>query len=500
MMPAMDARRFHVATKHTRRETVGGRMIPLGAARRPPQFKGYAGGDVLPFADRPAPLTEPALAALTGARTAAREMPARADVEWLCHLANGVLRWRPAAGPAEAAFGFRAAPCTGALYHIELYVACADLDGLPAGLYHHDARTAGLRRLLVGDQRGLLVEAAAREPAVAEAPAIVVMTSAFWRNAWKYGSRAYRHSYWDGGVVLANVLAVANALGLPARVVLGFADGEIDRLLELHSEREAPIALVALGTGGPTAPAATSAALLAREDEPLFPLAEFFPAILAAHAATSLASAGDVTAWRAAAPARLVPAAGVATDAGPGIEAAIVGRRSTRRFARVPITAGQLRALLDCTLAPIPADVELDAGLVHLIVAAVEGMEPGLYRVEAGRPVLLRAAAADDLRRAAARVALGQELGADAAVHVCFFADLDDVQGRLGDRGWRAAHMGSAIAAGRLEVAAQALGLGATGLTFYDDELASLFGLDGRRMAVTYLAAAGVPQGRRTIQ
>jgi nitroreductase len=131
-----------------------------------------------------------------------------------------------------------------------------------------------------------------------------------------------------------------------------------------------------------------------------------------------------------------------------------------------------------------------------LIVAAVEGMEPGLYRVEAGRPVLVRAAAADELRRAAASVALGQELGADAAVHVCFFADLDDVLGRLGDRGWRSAHMGSAIAAGRLEVAAQALALGATGLTFYDDELVELFGLDGRRTAVTYLAAAGRPLRR----
>jgi hypothetical protein len=35
MMPAMDARQFHEATKHTRRGMVGAGMIPLGSARRP---------------------------------------------------------------------------------------------------------------------------------------------------------------------------------------------------------------------------------------------------------------------------------------------------------------------------------------------------------------------------------------------------------------------------------------------------------------------------------
>src|SRR5262249_56162908 len=91
------------------------------------------------------------------------------------------------------------------------------------------------------------------------------------------------------------------------------------------------------------------------------------------------------------------------------------------------------------------------------------------------------------------QMSLGQELAAEAAANVCFLADLDSVLGRMGDRGWRAAHMGAAIAAGRLEVAAQALGLGATGLTFFDDEVTELFDLEGASTAVTYLAAVGAP-------
>jgi len=35
---------------------------------------------------------------------------------------------------------FRAASCTGALYHIEIYLVCSDLPGLGAGVYHFDTK------------------------------------------------------------------------------------------------------------------------------------------------------------------------------------------------------------------------------------------------------------------------------------------------------------------------------------------------------------------------
>src|SRR5512141_3158319 len=85
------------------------------------------------------------------------------------------------------------------------------------------------------------------EPAVAAAPALLVCTSTFWRNAWKYQARAYRHCFWDSGTLLANLLAVAAADGVPARVVLGFVDGVVNDLLGLQTQREVALALVALG-------------------------------------------------------------------------------------------------------------------------------------------------------------------------------------------------------------------------------------------------------------
>ena len=56
---------------------------------------------------------------------------------------------------------FRAAACTGALYHIDLYVVCGDLEGLEAGVYQFSPQDFSLRRLRAGDYRSVLVVPAA---------------------------------------------------------------------------------------------------------------------------------------------------------------------------------------------------------------------------------------------------------------------------------------------------------------------------------------------------
>src|SRR5215469_13161571 len=38
--------------------------------------------------------------------------------------------------------------------------------------------------------------------------------------------------FWDNGTLLANILAVSTASGLPAEIVLGFVDAEVNRLLD----------------------------------------------------------------------------------------------------------------------------------------------------------------------------------------------------------------------------------------------------------------------------
>lgn len=415
---------------------------------------------------------------------------------------------------------FRAAACTGALYHIDLYLVCGDLAGLEAGVYHFGPQDFALRRLRSGDHRDLLAQGA---PSLARAPASLVFTSTYWRNAWKYQARTYRHCFWDSGTILANLLACAAALGLPAQVVLAFVDAKVNHLLGLNAEREAALGMVALGRGG-LVPAAGrlgttggSGALpdpepLALETLPLSRHEVAYPEIPAIHAASSLESDEEVAAWRGAAAVRTgvqpalagplfpLPAPGTGDLPGDSIGRVILRRGSSRRFVRRPIALAQLAALLDRATRGIPADFlspeSPRVNDLYLIVNAVDGLAPGTYVYQRDGPglELLREG---DCRQQAGYLGLEQELPADASVNVFFLADLNTVLHRLGNRGYRAAQLEAAIMGGKLYLAAYALRLGATGLTFYDDDVTSFFSPHAAGKSVMFLVALGHPLRRR---
>ena len=124
-------------------------------------------------------------------------MPTLDDLAYALFYAAGITKRRVYPGYGEMLF--RAAACTGALYHIDLYVAVSDLPGLGAGLYHFDPHDFALRQLRQGDYRRVVVEASGNDPALQEAPVLIIGSDTFWRNAWKYRARAYRHSFWDAG-------------------------------------------------------------------------------------------------------------------------------------------------------------------------------------------------------------------------------------------------------------------------------------------------------------
>ena len=182
--------------------------------------------------------------AQVGTRPEGSAVPDLRALAALLYFSAGITRRRTY--PGGEVF-FRAAACTGALYEIELYVVCGDLPDLPAGVYHFGPADFALRKLRSGDYRGVLDRATAAEPGVSHAPLTVICTGTYWRNAWKYQARTYRHFGWDNGTVLANLLAMCAALarrGGPARVVCGFVDAEVNRLLDLDTQREVAFCMV----------------------------------------------------------------------------------------------------------------------------------------------------------------------------------------------------------------------------------------------------------------
>ena len=410
---------------------------------------------------------------------------------------------------------FRAAACTGALYHIDLYLVCGDLPELQAGVYHFGPHDFALRRLRAGDYRGTLVQASGREPAITNAPVIIVCASTYWRNAWKYQSRTYRHCFWDTGTILANLLAAAVAHHMPARIVLGFADWTVSRLLGLDTMREGALALVALGNAPGQVNEAPAVEPVSFETAPLSKTEVDYPAIRAMHEASSLEGEADVVDWRSQA-LETQSSTGSPTPTSrehviplepPGnenpqdsLEAVIQRRGSTRQFSRESISFRQLSTMLDRATRGVPTDFlppeEAPLNDLYLIVHAVEDVAPGAYvfRRDSRALELLREG---DFRRQAGHLGLGQEIPADCSVDVFFLADLHKVLQRWGNRGYRAVQLEASIAGGRLYLAAYAQGLGASGLTFFDDDVTEFFSPHAAGKSVMFLLALGKSAKRR---
>jgi SagB-type dehydrogenase family enzyme len=164
-------------------------------------------------------------------------------------------------------------------------------------------------------------------------------------------------------------------------------------------------------------------------------------------------------------------------------------RGSTRRFREDPIRGEELSAILDLGSRPVETDCGWGWNDLYVIVHAVEGIQTGAYYYD-GRLEPLKAG---DFRQEAAYLALEQDLAGDAAAAVFFLADLE----RMGDRGYRVAQLEAGIRGGKMYLAAYALGLGATGLTFYDDDVVRFFSPHAAGKCAIFLMVFGHP-ARRT--
>jgi SagB-type dehydrogenase family enzyme len=493
---------YHNATKHSY-ASVRSNPHSLDFNNQPIPFKIYPTLNSSPL---PAEVRQTGVAALSAiSEIVPAQTEAAPDLEaiaQLLYLSAGITRHRKYPG---GEIYFRAAACTGALYEIELYLVCGDLTNLAAGVYHFAAAEFGLRKLRSGDYRSVLIEATAAEPAIAHAPLTILCTATYWRNAWKYQDRTYRHFGWDNGTLLANLLAVGTALSLPAKVVCGFVDDTVNRLLDVDPQREVAFSLVPLGHSSqlPAQPPVTISPL-GLETVPLSRREIDYPRMREMHTASSLHSYEEVARWRGGTPLTHFPSsAGPVIELQPlsdaeiprdPIEQVILRRGSSRKFAPTPITLVQLSTMLDRATRGVPADfldpVGSQLNHLYLIINAVEGVEPGAYVFHRGAGSL-ECLKQGDFRSQAGYLGLQQSLPADAAVDVFFLADLRPILQRYGNRGYRAVQLEAGIVGGKFYLAAYAQHLGATGLTFFDDDVTAFFSPHAEGKSAIFLVALG---------
>ena len=497
---------YHGGTKHSYSSIRNNRHF-LDWANRPWPFKVYP--TIEPFS-LPRDVPQTGVSALSAISEPVPSSQVNAfldlpDLARILYFSAGITKQR--ASPDGQTY-FRAAACTGALYEIELYIVTGDLPGLDAGVYHFNPADVSLRLLRRGDFRGNLAEASAQEDAVAHAPATIICTGTYWRNAWKYQSRTYRHFGWDNGTMLANMLAISAASGLPAEIVLGFVDADVNRLLDLDSRREVSICLVPIGRiSRSSLSAPREAPALGLETVQLSRSEVEYPAMLQMHDASSLQSEEEVRQWREKQPmlpSSALPGEGVrlqplleAEQPRDTIEQVILRRGSTRTFDKTAsITTAQLSTIFDRTTRGLPSDFLDPCGAqlndLYLIVHSVQGLKPGAYffRREWNTLELLKEG---EFRAEAGYLGLQQELPADACVDIFFLADLKRILERYGNRGYRAVQLEAGAIGGRIYLAAYAQRLGATGLTFFDDDVIKFFSPHAKDKSAIFLLAIGKP-------
>ncbi len=498
--------KYHDDTKHSY-WSIRNNPHFMDWSNRPQPFKIYPKIEPLPL---PRDVPQTGVAALSAISELvpsswADSVPDLQDLARILYFSAGITKQR--AHPGGEIY-FRAAACTGALYEIELYVVSGDLVGLDPGVYHFNPADVSLRLLRKGDFRKNLAQATAMEPAVAQAPATIICTGTYWRNAWKYQARTYRHFGWDNGTLLANMLAVSAASGLPAEIVLGFVDGEVNRLLDFDTRREVSLCLVPIGRkSGSSLPALREAPALCLETIPLSEREVEYPTMLEMHDASSLESEEEVAQWRGKHP--VFPSSPAAAEAvrlqrlseeeqpKDTIEQVILRRGSTRTFdSTASITLDQLSTIVDCATRGLPADFLEPPGTqlndLYLIVHSVQGLKSGAYFFRRDRNTL-ELLKEGKFRAEAHHLGLEQELPADACVDIFFLADLKRILEGYGNRGYRAVQLEAGAIGGRMYLAAYAQRLGGTGLTFFDDDVINFFSPHAKGKSAIFLLAIGEP-------
>jgi len=528
---------YHQATKHTY-HSVRANARYLDWHNQPDPFRTYEGVPAILLPPEPGFPSTGAFAAMA-ALAENTKLPAeeavdrpekiQLDLAWLSRFlwhSMAVSAWKKVPG-SGARYSLRVNPSSGNLHPTETYVAPRAFTGLEEGFYHYRADRHALELRSPGAWARHLARAL-EIPWASESPLIVGLTSIFWREAWKYGDRAYRYCCHDLGHAIMSLLLAARALGLPGGAVAHFSDGRLARALGLAESDEAPMAFLVFPAQSasielpvpPVQPIAGIPNELSAEEVP-------YELLLGMHASTILPDpAGQLPCVSPANPDIAVgyPLLHDASRDAP-LGATVRRRRSALDFdARtLPMESSELEQLLDFATRDWRADWRgnfgEEASLVkrgsdfvslYLYVHRVRDCEPGVYRWDqiTGKLEQLHRG---NVQRIAAFLSLEQSLAGNSCFTVSMIADFREAARVFGNRGYRYAYFEAGAIGQRLYVGAEALGWNATGIgAFYDDDVhrylgfleegAESVGASAREAERSALVMLGSPASRAAAQ
>ncbi len=143
--------------------------------------------------------------------------------------------------------GFRTAPSAGALYPLELYVVAGNVNDLPSGIYKYRPYGHELMRVVQGDKRIALCNAALGQSPVGDAAAVIVFSGVYERTTRKYGKRGIPYVHIEVGHAAQNICLQAVSLNLGTVTIGAFYEDTVKRILNMP-EREEPLYIIAVGS------------------------------------------------------------------------------------------------------------------------------------------------------------------------------------------------------------------------------------------------------------
>jgi SagB-type dehydrogenase family enzyme len=142
--------------------------------------------------------------------------------------------------------GLRTSPSAGALYPLEVYVVAGNVKDLPGGIYRYRPHKHELERVVAGDKRTELCNAALGQTYVRSAPAVIVFSAVYERVTVKYGERGIRYVHIEAGHAAQNAFLQAVSLNLGAVVIGAFHDEEVKKIIRA-ADREQPLYIMPVG-------------------------------------------------------------------------------------------------------------------------------------------------------------------------------------------------------------------------------------------------------------
>ncbi|NOS79557.1 MAG: SagB/ThcOx family dehydrogenase [Nitrospira sp.] len=538
--------RYHIQTKHHFNRYARSTGY-LDWANQPVPFRRFAGAELIPL-----PLLKPDEEPISLAYDAIYRqgaVPSQSvtvrSLSRFFEFALALSAWKKG---GETEWALRSNPSSGNLHPTEGYVVLPQMNGLDLqpGLYHYAPKEHGLERRMAYS-----AELVARLLTPFPPGALLFgLSSVHWREAWKYGERAFRYCNHDIGHALGSARVAAATLGWNLALLDGMDQNAVAMVLGTHRvedfadvEPEHPDCLCVLWPREAV-----------KRDEGGIPLF-LDPSVVRGLAeapwhgkANKLSGEHGVhwdaidevadASWKLSQEQSVLShplpatneAADTTHDVGPPAGQIIRQRRSAVSFdGRTSISSAVFFRMLQRVMPrieqaqlerPMPWDLWPHAPAIHLMIFVhrVEGLTPGLYvlvRDRAKLPLVQQSLNPElvwtqppgcpedlplywllegDAKRAAAQVSCHQEIAADSAFSLGMLAEFE---GRLRQTGawfyprlfWEAGLLGQV-----LYLEAEAAGVRGTGIgCFFDDPVHEMLGVQGLSFQSLYHFTIGGP-------